>query len=112
MALLAICISAGIFATTIQTQDFKDTEGDRAIGRQTIPIVFPNVGRYTVLAPLLAWSVGLSVVWQLDVLTATAFTLLAVFIGFRYLHFVTVHADQVSFYWYNVSTSTSSNVTI
>lgn len=103
IALLSICISAGIFATTIQTQDFKDTEGDRAIGRKTIPIVYPKFGRWTVLIPLLAWSVGLSALWRLDALTSTAFTLLAAFIGLRYLNFATVHADQVSFYWYNVS---------
>ena len=103
VAFLSICISAGIFATTIHSQDFKDTEGDSAIGRKTVPIVYPNVARYTVLVPLVAWSIGLSVLWWLDVLTAAAFTLLAVFIGYRYLNCVSVHADQVSFYWYNVS---------
>lgn len=103
IAWLSVCISAGIFATTIHSQDFKDTEGDRVIGRQTIPIVFPSIARYTVLIPLLAWSMGLSAVWHLDAVTGSAFTLLAAFIGARYLVFATVHSDQVSFYWYNVS---------
>ena len=36
---MAVIASAGIFLTTIQAQDFKDTEGDRLIGRKTLPIV-------------------------------------------------------------------------
>ena len=106
MAILAVCISAGIFATTIHTQDFKDTEGDSKIGRQTIPIVYPKFARWTVITPMLAWSIGLSFVWELDIITGGIFSLLAVFIGLRYLFVkATIWDDQLSFYWYNVSTA-------
>ncbi|KAF9552396.1 hypothetical protein CPC08DRAFT_646965 [Agrocybe pediades] len=102
VGVLSICFSAGIFATTIQAQDFKDKEGDRTIGRKTIPIVFPDIGRYTVIVPMLAWSVGLSIVWGLDILTAVLFTCLALWVGGRFLALRSIHADQVTFYWYNV----------
>jgi len=103
IGILAICFSAGIFATTIQAQDFKDEEGDRTIGRKTIPIMFPSIGRYTVIVPMLAWSVGLSVVWGLDILTSIVFVCLALWVGGRFVALRSVPADQVTFYWYNVS---------
>ncbi|KAJ7654919.1 UbiA prenyltransferase family [Mycena rosella] len=102
VAILSIAISAGIFATTIHAQDFKDESGDRAIGRRTIPIVLPSIARYTVIIPLMIWSTGLSLVWQLDPFTAVGFVVLAFSVGARYIRVRTVHADQVSFYWYNV----------
>ncbi|ETW81165.1 hypothetical protein HETIRDRAFT_319757 [Heterobasidion irregulare TC 32-1] len=102
-AIIAICCSAGIFATTIHSQDFKDRDGDKAIGRHTIPIVAPAIARYTVVIPLLLWSAFLSNLWQLDVVASCGFLIVALFVGVRFLIFTTIAADQVSFYWYNVS---------
>ncbi|KAI0033257.1 UbiA prenyltransferase family [Vararia minispora EC-137] len=99
---LAVLISAGITATTIHAQDFKDVHGDRAIGRRTVPISFPAFARWTVLIPLIVWSIVLSILWQLDVVVSCAFTTLAIFIGGRYLLLRNVSEDQVSYYWYNV----------
>jgi 4-hydroxybenzoate polyprenyltransferase len=98
-----VCCSAGIFATTIQAQDFKDEEGDRAVGRRTIPIVFPSFARWTVIVPLLMWSSGLSLLWGLDVTTSLCFITLGLFVGVQFLISKTVKSDQISFYWYNVS---------
>lgn len=98
-----MCISFGIFATTIQTQDFKDVEGDKKINRQTLPIIFPKESRYTPIVALLAWSIALSYVWRLPTTIAATFIALAVFVGLRFLSRRTRHDDQVSFYWYNVS---------
>ncbi|KAF9558398.1 hypothetical protein CPC08DRAFT_736438 [Agrocybe pediades] len=102
IGILAICFSAGIFATTIQSQDFKDEEGDRMIGRKTIPIMFPTIGRYTVIVPMAAWSVGLSIFWKLDLFTSAVFVCLALWVGGRFVVLRSVPADQVTFYWYNV----------
>ena len=102
-AVIAICCSAGIFATTIHSQDFKDRDGDKAIGRHTIPIVAPAIARYTVVIPLLLWSAFLSNLWQLDVVASCGFLVVALFVGVRFVMFTTIAADQVSFYWYNVS---------
>lgn len=101
-AVLAICLSAGIFFSTIHTQDFKDCDGDRLVGRETIPIVFPNHGRKTVVVALLAWSFALSRIWNLDTLLASGFLGFAAFIGARFLLYTSIADDQVSFYLYNV----------
>ncbi|KAJ7276813.1 UbiA prenyltransferase family-domain-containing protein [Mycena rebaudengoi] len=102
VALLSIAISAGIFATTIHAQDFKDQVGDRAIGRQTIPIILPSIARYTVIVPLTVWSGGLVFVWKLNLPAAFAFISFAIFVGVRYMVSRTVHNDQISFYYYNI----------
>ncbi|KAI0310846.1 UbiA prenyltransferase family [Amylostereum chailletii] len=98
---LAVCVSTGIFATTIRAQDFKDEDGDRAVGRCTVPIVFPTCGRWTVIVPLIAWSSCLGVVWELDGMTAIAFMTLALYVGGQFVSLSAVSDDQVSFYWYN-----------
>ncbi|EIW54169.1 uncharacterized protein TRAVEDRAFT_132197 [Trametes versicolor FP-101664 SS1] len=102
IALCSVLASTGIFATTIHTQDFKDVDGDRAIGRQTIPIVFGAAARWTVIVPLVLWSVGLSVFWGLSIVAGAAVTALSVYVGVLYLKGKTIHEYQVAFYWYNV----------
>ncbi|CAL1698780.1 unnamed protein product [Somion occarium] len=101
-AIVAICLSSGLFATTIQAQDFKDVEGDAMVGRRTLPIIYPKTARYTVIVPLLIWSCVLWYVWQLDMLLGCAFVALASYVGYRYIALTKVHHDQVSYYWYNV----------
>lgn len=103
--------SAGIFATTIQAQDFKDTEGDRLVGRKTLPIVAPELARPTLMLALLAWSVGLSSLWSLSTKVSLAYIILAVAVGLRYITFNSIKADQRSFYLYNVSVLISSHST-
>lgn len=107
VAILSIILSAGINATTIQAQDFKDVHGDRAIGRRTLPIILPGIARYTILAGLTAWSIGLAWVWKLDWATAFVFLSIAGVVVSRFQFMTSVKEDQVSYYWYNVSYSAS-----
>lgn len=102
VALLAVATSVGIFATTIQTQDFRDCDGDRHIGRQTLPIIMPLLSRYTLLPILLAWSIGLSVLWNLSAPIAGAFLGLALLVALRFIMMRDVKSDQVSYHIYNV----------
>ena len=95
-------LSAGINATTIQAQDFKDVHGDRAIGRRTLPIILPGVARYTILAGLTLWSIGLAWIWKLDWATASVFLSVAGIVASRFQLLTSVKEDQVSYYWYNV----------
>lgn len=99
---LSVLCSAGIFATTIQAQDFKDTEGDALVGRHTLPLVHPTLARPTLLFALAAWSAGLSMVWGLNVEMALAFNVLGAAVGGRFLAKTSMKADQRSFYLYNV----------
>ncbi|KAF9060126.1 hypothetical protein BDP27DRAFT_1394455 [Rhodocollybia butyracea] len=91
VGLWSIMLSFGIFATTIHT-----------IGRKTIPIVHPHIARWSVLIPLLIWSLCLSGIWSLKTPEEMCFILLSAHIGTRYLRLDPVEDDQVSFYWYNV----------
>ncbi|KAF8996237.1 UbiA prenyltransferase family [Cyathus striatus] len=84
----------GIFATTIQAQDFKDIDGDRRIGRRTIPITFSTYGRYSIILPMILWSTGLSSLWKLDTVTSCIFILLGAFVGMRYILYKSRHEDQ------------------
>lgn len=99
----SILASTGIFLTTIHAQDSKDVDGDRAIGRRTIPIVMGDAARWTVIVPLVLWSVGLSMLWGLGVTEGATITALAACVGVLYLRAQTIHEYQVAFYWYNVS---------
>lgn len=100
---MSVCASAGIFFTTIQAQDFKDTEGDKLIGRKTLPIVAPTIARPTLMLALMAWSVGLSLLWQTNAVVSFVFNALALSVGGRYVALKSIREDQVSFYLYNVS---------
>ena len=102
VAVLAICLSTGIMASTYHVQDFKDVEGDRLIGRRTLPIVAPQHARKTVIGGLVAWSVALTLIWELDVLASAVLLLLGAVVGGRFLLCRSIRADQVSFYLYNV----------
>ncbi|CAL1711939.1 unnamed protein product [Somion occarium] len=101
-AILAIFLSASIFATTIHAQDFEDVPGDKLIGRRTLPIVHPNWARFTVIATLSFWSFTLWQIWELDFGIASAFVALALYVGYRYIALTSIAQDQTSFKCYNV----------
>lgn len=103
MALLCVAISAAVFTTTVHAQDFKDVDGDRLVGRVTLPMVFPRLSRNTMIVGMLAWSLALANVWELDVLTASVFLALGATVGIRFLLFESVPEDQTSYLLYNVS---------
>lgn len=104
MAILAICCSAGIFATTIHTQDFKDVVGDAAVGRRTLPITQPEFARFTVPVVLTLWSIGLGFTWELGWYTSFTFLALAIVTSWRFFFLRSIRQDQITFYyWYNVS---------
>ena len=101
--MLSIVCSTGIFATTIQAQDFKDTAGDQLIGRKTLPIVAPTLARATLMLALLVWTFALTNLWKLSVASTLAFHVLALLVGGRFVLLNGFKADQNSFYYYNVS---------
>lgn len=106
----AIGLSTAIVATTGHTQDFKDIRGDRAVRRQTVPIVFPSLARITVFFGTLGWSLIVALVWCLPPLMTAILTSLSLFVGYRFLTLRTIEDDQVSFYWYNVSSPYVTNI--
>lgn len=102
-AKLALGLLFIILATTTHTQDFPDVEGDRLVGRKTIPIVLPNISRYTPFAIMVPWSFCLSSVWKADPLVQMVLVTLAVVTGYRYFRLRKAEDDRLSFLLYNVS---------
>lgn len=95
-------MSAGIIATTIHAQDFKDAEGDRIVGRKTLPIIAPTIARPTLMLVIILWSICLSSLWGLSMAIAVVFNILALTVGIRYVSLNSIKSDQRSFYLYNV----------
>ncbi|KAJ7154767.1 UbiA prenyltransferase family [Mycena filopes] len=104
VAIQAIFFSIAIYATTTHTQDFKDVEGDAKFNRSTVPLVHPRIARPSVLFGLIAWSLLLAYVWALNAVAAAAMSALGAFVGVRFCTKDGRKNDQISFYWYNVST--------
>ncbi|KAH8088965.1 UbiA prenyltransferase family [Cristinia sonorae] len=102
IAIASICISSGILATTYQAQDLKDIHGDRIAGRRTLPIVSPVIARLSISGGLILWSVGLALVWGLQLDALLLFLAPGMLTAFRFWALKTVREDQISFYWYNV----------
>ncbi len=103
VSVTSICLSGAVILTTIQAQDFRDTDGDRALGRITFPIYAPGLSRAVTLAALICWSYGLSSFWEIGPALRTAYLALGMMVGFRYYFMRHVEADRFSYVLYNVS---------
>ncbi|KAG1722542.1 UbiA prenyltransferase family [Suillus paluster] len=95
-AISAIVLSLAVFASTLHAQDFKDVEGDRLIGRKTLPIAFPNLARMSMMIALPLWSICLSRVWGVNALCTFAFTAYAAIVGLRFMTCNTSQAARMS----------------
>jgi 4-hydroxybenzoate polyprenyltransferase len=99
----SVSVIAAILATTIQAQDFQDVIGDKAVGRNTLPIAFPNFSRYTVLVTLVMWSLYLTTMWEITTPAGVGFTFLGIVVGIRYYFWRSTTDDEWSYVLYNVS---------
>jgi 4-hydroxybenzoate polyprenyltransferase len=62
-----IFITSAVIGTTMQAQDMKDQEGDRARGRSTAPLVLGDgPARWTIAVPVMMWSVVCPLFWGLS----------------------------------------------
>ena len=100
---ISFAINALIILSTIHAQDFRDKVGDEFMGRQTLPIVWPEGSRILILMMLTAWTVGLSWACGLTPIFSVPFCALAFFIGLRFFWKRTADADRRSYQYYNVS---------
>lgn len=104
-ATLAVIISAGVMLTTIHAQDYRDAEGDLAVGRKNIAIVFPRLSRFGIFLPILGWSVALAEFWQISPFIGALLMLFGLFVGARFMVLRSIAADKKSYVWYNVCLS-------
>jgi 4-hydroxybenzoate polyprenyltransferase len=103
VALLSFGLFAAILLTTLHAQDFADRVGDAAIGRVTFPILFPEASRIFTFASVLAWSYGLTHVWNIGPISSLIFGALGLLVAGRYYRYRTVEADTQTFVVYNAS---------
>ena len=100
--LISFAVNALIIFSTIHAQDFRDEEGDKIMGRRTIPIVWPEGSRVWILVMLTAWSVGLSCACDLAIPFSVLFCCLSLYVGLRFFQKRTADADRRSYLYYNV----------
>ncbi|KAK0516270.1 hypothetical protein JMJ35_000873 [Cladonia borealis] len=87
-------ISCVIF-TTMQVQDMKDQEGDRARGRRTVPLILGDwTARWTIAVPVLTWSIICPLFLGLGFLGYLATGGFGIVIAWRLLLLQNVQADQ------------------
>ncbi|KAI0662475.1 UbiA prenyltransferase family-domain-containing protein [Cubamyces menziesii] len=101
-SIAAQVLNALVILTTIQAQDFQDTEGDRATGRTTLPIVFPRSSRWAMIVLLTAWSTLLSAYWQTSAVHAALLALSGAAVGSRFVLYQDAASDRLSYRLYNV----------
>jgi hypothetical protein len=111
-AMMSILCSAAVISTTIQAQDFADVVGDKAIGRLTMPIHFPELSRVITLMGIVAWSIYLARLWHLGTISSLGFITFGTWIGARFYLQRTEKADTYSYALYNVSLSLREIVTV
>jgi len=91
------CIGTVIFFT-IPLQDMYDQEGDAARNRSTAPLVLGDgVARWTIVAPIMAWSVICPAFWRLDIWPYVVVCLLGGSISLRLLLCKSAKDDRVTF---------------
>ncbi|KAL1718546.1 UbiA prenyltransferase family-domain-containing protein [Schizophyllum commune] len=92
-----------IFATTGQAQDFRDREGDAAIGRKTLPIVLPQgLARWSLAVLLFSWTARLTYLWHPPLLMSVLVYALAGAAAVGFTSDYSEKADRRSYWWYNM----------
>ncbi|KAF6744380.1 UbiA prenyltransferase family-domain-containing protein [Ephemerocybe angulata] len=92
-----------VIITTIHAQDFQDVEGDREVGRNTIPMILPEISRISMPILLPFWSVIIVFLCNPPALLGSIFVAFSMIIGFRFLLMRKVKEDEISYFLYNVS---------
>jgi 4-hydroxybenzoate polyprenyltransferase len=89
--------------STLHIQDFADVAGDKAAGRETFPLRYPELSRIYSATALVAWSGALSRVWEIGPASTAAFCALGLFIATRVMMYRTRMADKRTYFILNVS---------
>ena len=97
---------SGVILTTMQVQDLKDQEGDRARDRLTAPLVIGDAStRWTIAFPTLIFSIACPAFWGLNLSTSTGIVpvVFGTVIAVRVIWFRSQSADRATWklwsYW-------------
>ncbi|KAJ7245798.1 UbiA prenyltransferase family [Mycena rebaudengoi] len=102
-SIIAIVLSGLIFTTTGHAQDFRDRDGDAAIGRKTLAMVLPqHLARWSLMALIFTWTSGLIYLWGPPVAISVLFLALAAQTTISFVLDYSQEADRISYWWYNI----------
>jgi 4-hydroxybenzoate polyprenyltransferase len=97
-AVVWLGIISGLIFTTMQIQDLKDQEGDRAAGRSTLPLdLGDNFCRWTVAVGVLVWSFIVSRYWCLNLAESTLPFFLGITVACRLFSWSGPSADSQTY---------------
>lgn len=86
-----------VVLSTIQVQDLRDLEGDRARGRRTLPVIIGDVAcRWAVAVPVMFWSFFCPYFWRLSLAAYIPSVVLGAHLSWRVLCKRTVQDDRTS----------------
>ena len=92
-----------VVATTVQTQDMYDQEGDAARGRKTLPLVWgDSMARWCTAIAMAFWSIVCPWFWQVSSRGSVASVMLGLLVVGRTLCSRSVAADKVTFRFWNL----------
>lgn len=100
-AMLAIALSMLIKITTNQMEDFADVAGDKAIGRLTLPILYPRCAKIYSSVAIVAWSIYLGYVWETNPAIRTLLLLLGLYLAWRTLRTAGARDEYMTRRYYN-----------
>ncbi|KAF6752357.1 UbiA prenyltransferase family-domain-containing protein [Ephemerocybe angulata] len=90
-----------VISTTIHAQDFQDVEGDREVGRNTIPMMLPNISRISMPILLPLWSAIVISLSHPPSWLAAVYLGLSILVSFRFLCLREVKNDEWTYVLYN-----------
>lgn len=96
-----VAIIGAVIFSTLQVQDLKDQEGDRARGRSTAPLVLgDSIARWTVAVPVMVWSVVCPAYWMMSIWGYIAPVMLGCLVIARLFLWRDVVADRLTWkFW-------------
>ncbi|KAJ7657261.1 UbiA prenyltransferase family-domain-containing protein [Mycena polygramma] len=102
-SIVAIILNGLIFTTTGHAQDFRDRQGDAAIGRTTLAHVLPQTfARWSLMVLIFTWTAFLIHLWGPPVAVSVSFFALAAQSTIGFVRDYSEQADEVSYQWYNI----------
>jgi 4-hydroxybenzoate polyprenyltransferase len=105
IAIRSLMCSAIVIFTTLHVQDFADVIGDKATGRVTFPILFPQASRVCAVSAILRASTTLPAYWGLPLIPKVTLAVLSLVIAFRLFVHRSQASDRLTYVIYNVSLS-------
>ncbi|KAJ7228324.1 UbiA prenyltransferase family [Mycena pura] len=103
VSIMAIAMSGLLHVTTGHAQDFRDLEGDAAIGRKTLPMLLPALFARWSLALLLAtWTAALVRLWTPPIAATLALVFFGLAAATKFVYARSLDADRAAYWWYNV----------